>query len=414
MTPPLYIALRFLGHRKRAFILSMSGVIFGVAIFICTQAQTQGFARHFINSTLGSNGSLVLRSRFQPLGVGMLVPPKNSARNPNATHRRYMEGITNAREIMRVSRQFPNVAAASPVLRGTLSARSGFENATVDLFGIDAPLHLQTTNLTDQIVDGTFQNFRDNGTSVIIGSKLAEILNVVAGDAIQLLSPGGDYWRFTVAAVARSGVGAIDSSRVYSHAKVAQTLLRKPFAASMIIYKLRDPERAPDLAKHFEVLFQHDSQSWQEREAANLQLFMMLRMSAAITVSLIILLAGFGIFNVLTMSVLAKVKEIAILRSMGYRKSDISAIFLWQGAMIAVAGSVIGCVVGALLTWGVSHIPIKVRGLLVADHFLVTWDWRHYLSAIVLAMIAVAIASYVPARRAAQLPPVATLRGSSV
>ncbi|MBA2270599.1 MAG: ABC transporter permease, partial [Chthoniobacterales bacterium] len=58
MTPPLYIALRFLGHRKRAFILSMSGVIFGVAIFICTQAQTQGFARHFINSTLGSNGSL--------------------------------------------------------------------------------------------------------------------------------------------------------------------------------------------------------------------------------------------------------------------------------------------------------------------------------------------------------------------
>ena len=414
MTPPLYIALRFLGHRKRAFILSMSGVIFGVAIFICTQAQTQGFARHFINSTLGSNGSLVLRSRFQPLGVGMLVPPKNSSNIPKATHRRYLEGITNAREIMRVSRQFSNVAGASPVLRGTLSARSGFENATVDLFGIDAPLHLQTTNLTDQLIDGSFQDFRDNGTSVIVGSKLAEILNVVAGDAIQLLSPGGEYWRFTVAAVARSGVGAIDSSRVYSHAKVAQTLLRKPFAASMIIYKLRDPERAPELAKHFETLFQHDSQSWQEREAANLQLFMMLRMSAAITVSLIILLAGFGIFNVLTMSVLAKVKEIAILRSMGYRKGDISAIFLWQGAMIAVTGSVIGCIVGALLTWGVSHIPIKVRGLLVADHFLVTWDWRHYLSATVLAVIAVAIASYVPARRAAQLPPVATLRGSSV
>ena len=74
-------------------------------------------------------------------------------------------------------------------------------------------------------------------------------------------------------------------------------------------------------------------------------------MSAAITVSLIILLAGFGIFNVLTMTVLSKVKEIAILRSMGYRRSDISAIFLWQGAIIAVAGSLIGCVFGALLTW---------------------------------------------------------------
>ncbi|HEY0368041.1 MAG TPA: hypothetical protein VGC85_00460, partial [Chthoniobacterales bacterium] len=79
MTPPLYIALRFLGHRKRAFFLSLLGVVFGVSIFICTQAQTQGFARRFIDSTLGSNGALVLRSRFQSLGSGLLVPPKGAA-----------------------------------------------------------------------------------------------------------------------------------------------------------------------------------------------------------------------------------------------------------------------------------------------------------------------------------------------
>ncbi len=231
---------------------------------------------------------------------------------------------------------------------------------------------------------------------------------------MQLLSPGGEYWRFTVAAIARSGVGPVDAARVYAHAKVAQTLLKKPYPASMIIYKLRDPEGAPSLAKQFERLFQHSAQSWQEREVGNLQLFLTLRISAAITVSLIILLAGFGIFNVLTMSVLAKVKEIAILRSMGYRRNDISAIFLWQGAMIAGAGAILGCSAGALLTWGVSRIPIRVRGLIVADHFLVAWDWRHYLWATVLAGIAVFIASYVPARRAAHLPPVTTLRGSSV
>ncbi len=414
MKPPLYIALRFLAGRKRAFLLSLSGVVFGVAIFICSQAQTQGFATQFINSTLGSNGSLILRARFQPLGSGLPVPPKNTSAKANATHRRYLEGITNAREIMRVSRQFSDVAACSPVLRGTLSARSGFENATVDLFGVDPALHLQTTDLLHQIISGSFDDFRDNAMSVIVGAKLADVLNLSAGDAVQLLSPSGEYRRFTVAAIARSGVGAVDSSRIYAHAKVAQTLLRKPFPASMIIYKLRDPDRAPALAKRFETLFQHDTQSWQERESGNLQLFTTLRMSAAITVSLIILLAGFGIFNVLTMSVLAKVKEIAILRSMGYRRADISAIFLWQGAMIAAVGSLLGCTAGALLTWVVSHIPIRVRGLLVADHFLVAWDWRHYFWATVLAIIAVFIASYVPARRAAHLPPVSTLRGSSV
>src|SRR5438309_2466390 len=410
MTPPLYIALRFLAHRKRAFVLSLSGVVFGVAIFICTQAQTQGFAKNFIDSTLGSNGALLLRSRFESRATALMVPPKSSV-SGIAPGRHYLGGITNAREIMRISRQFADVAACSPVLRGTLSARAGFENATADLFGIEPAYHLQTTNLSQQLVAGTFDEFRNNPNSVIVGSRLADALEIGVGDAIQLLSPGGEYRRFTIAAIARSGVGVVDAARLYSPVRVAQTLLRNPFPASMIVYKLRDPDRAPALARAFETFFQHESQSWQDREEANLQLFLTLRMSAAITVSLIILLAGFGIFNVLTMSVLAKVKEIAILRSMGYRRHDIAAIFLWQGAMVAAAGSILGCLLGALFTWGVSKIPIQVRGLLYANHFLVTWDWRHYLWATVLAIMAVFIASYVPGRRPAQPAAAATLLG---
>jgi lipoprotein-releasing system permease protein len=410
MTPSLRIALRFLTHRKRALLLSLSGVVFGVAIFICTQAQTQGFARQFIDSTIGSNGALMIRSRFRPRYEPLMV----SSKSANGGRRSYFEGITNSNEIMRVSRQFSNVVSCSPVLRGTLSARAGFENATVDLYGIEPALHAQTTDLLHQLVAGSFDDFRNNTSSIIIGSRLAETLQAGLGDTVQLLAPSGEYWRFTVAAIARAGIGSIDATRVYSHARVAQALLQRPFGASMIIYKLRDPDRAPALASHFEKLFQHGADSWQQREESTLQLFMTLRMSVAITVSLIILLAGFGIFNVLTMSVLAKIKEIAILRSMGYRRIDISAIFLWQGALIAVAGSVLGCLLGALMTWGVSHIPIRIRGLLYTDYFLVTWDWRHYVFATLLAILAVFIASYVPARRAAQLPPVVTLRGSSV
>src|SRR5581483_1332036 len=97
---------------------------------------------------------------------------------------------------------------------------------------------------------------------------------------------------------------------------------------------------------------------------------------------------------------------------MGYRRSDNSAIFLWQGAAIGAGGALIGCLLGALMTWGVSHIPIRLRGLLYTNYFLVTWDWRHYVFATFLALLAVFIASYVPARRAAELPPVTTIRGS--
>src|SRR5207244_12047254 len=84
----------------------------------------------------------------------------------------YFEGITNANEIMRVSRQFSNVVSCSPVLRGTLSARSGFENATVDLYGIEPTLHLQTTDLGHQLIGGDVNDFRNKPNSVIVGSRL--------------------------------------------------------------------------------------------------------------------------------------------------------------------------------------------------------------------------------------------------
>jgi lipoprotein-releasing system permease protein len=411
VTPTLHIALRFLFHRKRAFILSLCGVVFGVAIFICTQAQTQGFTKNFIDSTLGSSGAIMLRAQFSPRYGNLYVAPKNA--NVEAARRRYFEGITNASEIMRISRRFPDVVACAPVLRGTLTARAEFETATIDLFGIDPALHLRTTDIGRQIIAGKFDDFRNNPSSVIVGSRLAEALGVKVGDPVQLLSPSGEYWRFTVAAIARGGTGSVDSTRVYCHSKIAQRLLRKPYPATMILYKLRDPDVAPELAQQFEQLFQHEARSWQEREESNLQLLLTLRISTGITVSLIILLAGFGIFNVLTMTVLSKTREIAILRSIGYSRRDISAIFLWQGALIAGLGSVIGCLLGGLSVIGVSHIPLRVRGILYADYFPVASDWHHYLWAALLAVIAVAIATWVPAHRAGQLPPVATLRGSS-
>ena len=103
----------------------------------------------FIDSTIGSNGALVIRSRFRPRYEPLMVSVERAQRNGG--RRLYFEGITNANEIMRVSRQFSNVVSCSPVLRGTVSARAGFENATVDLYGIDPALHAQTTGYSPPV-----------------------------------------------------------------------------------------------------------------------------------------------------------------------------------------------------------------------------------------------------------------------
>ena len=262
------------------------------------------------------------------------------------------------------------------------------------------------------MVSGDLADFRQKSSGLLVGALLAQKLNLEVGNTVSIMGPGGDPRSFEVSGIFRTGDNMIDEKRAYVHLRVAQSLFNKPSEVSFIIVKLRDPDRAPQLADRLENLLEHRSRSWQERERGNLQIFKAIRYSAAITVSTIIVLAGFGIFNILTLMVLEKVREIAILRSMGYRRGDISAIFLWQGLLVAVIGSTVGCALGALMTWGVSRIPVRVRGFFATDHFLVYWSWHHYLAAIGIAFVGVFVASYFPARRAAKLAPVTILRGS--
>ena len=413
MSSPLYIAMRFIGHRKKAIILSLGGIILGVAFFICTQAQTQGFEQFYIQTVLGTTGSILVQDRFQTRYSGILQSPGGgTVIVQNEQPRKYYEGITDAEEVMRVIREFSNVLACAPVLEGSVTMDTDFRSEVIRLQGIDLEAQLQATDLRRHMIAGELADFRQKSSGLLLGSILAQKMRVQVGSTINITGPGGEARSFEVCGIFRTGDNLIDEKRGFIHLRVAQGLLNKPSEVSFVIVKLRDPSRAPQLAAHFEQLLQHRSRSWQEREHGNLQIFKAIRYSAAITVSTIIVLAGFGIFNILTLMVLEKVREIAILRSMGYRRADISAIFLWQGLLVAVIGSVVGCGLGALLTWGVSQIPIKMRGFFATEHFLVYWSWYHYLAAIAIAFVGVFLASYFPARRAAKLAPVTILRGS--
>ena len=411
MRPSLHIGLRFTTSRKRALVFNLLGVIFGVAFFVCTQAQTQGFEQYFIGTILGTSGAIVISDRFQ----NRYTTFSNSVGSTvlsGQQRRKYYEGITDAAEIMRVARTFSNVTACAPIVQGNVTARGDFQSEVVTLQGIDLDLHLRATALRSQIIGGTLDDYRRKPNGLILGSLLSDKMQLKVGDTVTLLGTGGERKAMILCCIFRSGNNIIDERRGYVNLRVAQALLEKPSLVSMIIVTLRDPDRAPALADHFERLFGHRSRSWQEREAGNLQVFTALRLSAALTVGAIILLAGALIFNTLTMTVLDKVREIAILRSMGYRRLDIIVIFIFQGFLIASFGSLLGAGAGALLTYLISQIPIKIRGFLYSDHFIVAWSPEHYVYAAVIAFFAVITASYFPARRAANIAPVDILRGS--
>ena len=113
------------------------------------------------------------------------------------------------------------------------------------------------------------------------------------------------------------------------------------------------------------------------------------------------------------MIIIDKTREIAILRSMGYTRSDITQIFMLQGLLVLGAGIALGWAFAASATYGLSQLPIRIRGIFATDSFIVNWDISHYLWAGIIAAVIVSIASYFPARRASRLEPGAVIRGSS-
>jgi lipoprotein-releasing system permease protein len=205
----------------------------------------------------------------------------------------------------------------------------------------------------------------------------------------------------------------IDKARVYIDLGEARALLKKPSGATYLQINLWDPDRAPADAVQMEEVLGHSVRPWQKREEVWLGVFRALRISSGITVLVFTLIASLAMFNTLAMIALEKTKDIAILRSMGYERKDITQIFLWQAAIVLAIGAVLGAIFGATVTYGVSRIPLSINTIFKTETFQVHSEPSHYLQAIGTALVMVMIASLVPARRAARLEPGDVVRGTA-
>jgi lipoprotein-releasing system permease protein len=414
----LRIALRFLTAKRRSMLMSLTGIVFGVGFFIVTQAQTSGFEEFFVKTILGTNGAIRIEDRIQATMFFMSATGTHTESTFNVETpreaRKYIAGIEEPDDMMEALRRFQNVSGLSTVVDGSVVADSSFKNDTAKVFGIRLSDHLAVSDLAAQVArgSGSLENFRTTPQGILMGGVLAERLGVTVGDSI-ILRAGTEQRRYRVSGIYSTGVSDIDRVRIYMHLGEARSLLKKPTGASFIQVALFDRDRAPQDARQMENVLRHSAKSWQEREESWLQAFKALQISAALTVSTIILISGLGMFNTLAMIVIEKTKEIAILRSMGYSREDIARIFLWLGFIVLFVGTIGGWALGAGVTYGVSKMPIKIRGIFSADNFQVYWSIWHYVIATLTAAVVVMTAALIPARRAARLEPGDIIRGTS-
>ena len=377
MSPNIRIALRFLTAKKRSMLMSLACIVLGVGLFIVTQATTSGFEAYFIRTILGTDGAVRIQDKLQATmqsieaggyGSPFQIQIKNG--------RKYIEGIDYPVELEKTLRTFRNVAGVSEIIHGQATVRSSFKDDTVQVYGIYLEDHLKVSDLKNQIASGSLMTFRTAPDGALLGRDMATRLQLGIGDSFQL-EANHQVRRFRVSAIYETGVADIDKVRLYLNMDQARSLLKRTTGASYLQVSLYDRDRADRDAPWMEEVLKHSVASWQERERTWLQVFKALRISTGITVSVFTLIAGLAMFNTLAMVVMEKTKDIAILRSMGYTRRDISRIFLWQAAIVLALGTAGGCLLGLGVTYGVSLMPLQIRGIFATNHFIVNYSLWH-------------------------------------
>lgn len=392
------IATKFLREGKAQSTLILVGIAVGVAVIVFLTALITGLQSNIINRTLGTQAHIKVEP---PEEINRILPPAPGSAQLLLESKRAqrLRSINNWQQVRDVLDTTPRITAVSPLISGPAFARRGTALASVALVGIEAQRYLRIIPVQDDMVSGVF---RVGAGDTVIGRQLASDLGLRVGDKLRLDGGQGRESVVNVAGIFELGVRELDARYVYLDMKQAQFLLNLPGAATIIDLTVDDIFDAEAIALRIARLTGLKAESWME---ANGQLMNALRsqsLSTRMISGFVALSVALGIASVLSVSVVQRTREIGILRAMGTTRTQMLGVFLVQGALFGLAGSLLGtlagyALVGAFNTFGPKLFTIPVS------------PWLP-VAATGLATLTGVLSAAVPARRAAALDPVEAIR----
>jgi lipoprotein-releasing system permease protein len=410
----LELARGMLRRRRRQTLVSVSGVALGVAFFIAIAALMRGFQTYFINQIIDVAPHITIKdeTRSPAAQAAVMAEPGGAVVVHGVKPRDRIRGIRAAGDKLAMLEAMEGVAAA-PVLQGQALLRYGSRDVSAVLSGIEPGRHVRISNIEKDMTAGRLDDLRATANGIIIGEALAFRLGVQFGDTITAVSPAGVVLSMKVVGLFRTGIQNVDQSYGYTLLKVQQVLQNRPNVVNQILLRLADVTRAEALARQIEARFGDRSESWEEQNANILTVFVIQNAIMYSVTGAILLVAAFGIYNIISTVVFEKTRDIAILKSLGFTEGDIQRLFLVQGMIAGLLGALAGCLLGALMIEALGQIRFGLETPAGNDRFILARDWRVYLAASLFAILAAGTAALIPARRASRLDPVQVVRGAA-
>lgn len=320
--------------------------------------------------------------------------------------------VRNANALMRELAALNEVKAVTPMVRAQGFYLAGSTQLSASLIGVDVLMESENYQLSDYIVGGKAENLATIDNGILLGIGAAKKMSVSSGDKIQVISPTGTIFQLKVVGFFQSGLADIDNIQSYVSLKTAQRIMGQSVNyITDINVKLKDMNLAPELSKDIEDNYEVNAVDIQ---TANAQFdtgsSIRTLISYAVSITLLIV-AGFGIYNILNMLIYEKMNDIAILKATGFSGRDVERIFLSQAMIIGLLGGILGVIVGYFISLLISKTPFETEALPTIKTYPVNFEPMYYVIAIIFALVSTFFAGYLPSRRAKRIDPVDIIRG---
>ena len=414
MQVSLAVATTHLRSRLRATLVSLGGVVLGVAFFLAVSSLMRGSEKDFLKRLIDNNPHITVYDEYR-------LPEAQPAQlrwSDGAIHVSHVKpraeprGIRAYSEKLAFVESLPGIRVA-PVLTDSAVLLFAGHQQGVSLSGI-VPAKMKTvTTLEEKIVEGSLDALAADSNGIVLGTGLAQKFHLHLGSTVSIVTGAGSNHALRVVGMFHTGNASYDEGQTFVLLKRAQALLERPNRVNRFVIQLNDATAARNVAAQIESAIGYKSVSWIEASEDILSLLLVRNIIMYSVVSAILVVASFGIYNTLSTIVIEKTRDIAILKSMGFPARDVRTIFLLEGLIIGCIGSAAGLAAGAGLMRVLANIALRPPGVTEIVHLPVWWGPEQFALATAFAMCSCLAAAYLPAQRASRVHPVDILRGAT-
>lgn len=410
----LFIAFTQLRSKLTQTIVAIASVTFGIALFIYIVGYINGVNKFVREITLLEVPDVRIYNELEPTKQSILDKEFTSSFN-FVHHTKPKNKLLNIKDGLYIVKELQDdnrIRAVSGSVKTQIYYHIGNANINGTLTGINLEEENALFNLNSKLKHGSFEGLNTIPNSIIMGEKLRERLALSIGDKVNITTDKGTQATAVLIATIKTGIPDIDRDICYTSRKTVQSLLNVPPSyISEIKMKLYDLSIAPELALEFNKKYQQTTSDWQIDNAAIFEGAELQDVIFECIALSILFVAGFGIFNILNMMIYEKMKDIAIIKAMGFSNFDVRSIFMSQSLFIGGVGGTTGIILGFLLCFATSQIPYDSDVFISIDHLPINFSYIYYLNGLIFALLTTQLAGFFPSKKAAKLDPISILRG---